>query len=186
MTHLRKHLATAALLAASASAMGQSPAGADTIASMKGQKEQKVQEVRVTGRRLRNTEAAAIQIAKQSELVVNNISAQEIRKTQDGNAGEVMRRVPGVSLIDGKFVMVRGLAQRYNNVWLNGGAVPSSEADSRAFSFDIIPSGQLDNLTVVKSPSPEYPADFSGGFILLNTKDIPSSNSFSVSVKRRR
>lgn len=175
-------MATAALLAASASAMGQAQDGTDTIASMKGQKEQKVQEVRVTGRRLRNTEAAAIQIAKQSELVVNNISAQEIRKTQDSNAGEVMRRVPGVSLIDGKFVMVRGLAQRYNNVWLNGGAVPSSEADSRAFSFDIIPSGQLDNLMVVKSPSPEYPADFSGGFILLNTKDIPSANSFSVSV----
>lgn len=50
--------------------------------------------------------------------------------------GEVIRRVPGVSLIEDKFVMVRGLSQRYNNVWINGGAVPSSEADSRAFSFE--------------------------------------------------
>ena len=50
--------------------------------------------------------------------------------------GEVIRRVPGVSLIEDKFVMVRGLSQRYNNVWINGGSVPSSEADSRAFSFE--------------------------------------------------
>ena len=96
--------------------------------------------------------------------------------------GEVIRRVPGVSLIEDKFVMVRGLSQRYNNVWINGGAVPSSEADSRAFSFDIIPSSQIDNLVIVKSPSAEYPSDFTGGFIQINTKDIPSQNTFSVSV----
>lgn len=144
--------------------------------------EQKLGEVMVTGMIRRNTEAAMIEVAKQSPVIVSNISAQEISKTQDSNAGEVIRRVPGVSLIDDKFVMVRGLSQRYNNVWINGGAVPSSEADSRAFSFDIIPSGQIDNLVIVKSPSPEYPADFSGGFIQVNTKDIPSTSYFSVSV----
>lgn len=78
--------------------------------------------------------------------------------------------------------MVRGLSQRYNNVWINGSAVPSTEADSRAFSFDIIPSSQLENIAIVKSPAPEYPADFSGGFILLTTKDLPAENSFTLSV----
>ena len=139
-------------------------------------------EVKVTGMARKNTDAAMIEAAKLSDQVVSNISAQEIRRTQDNNAGEVIRRVPGVSLIEDKFVMVRGLSQRYNNVWINGGAVPSSEADSRAFSFDIIPSSQIDNLAIVKSPSAEYPADFTGGFIQINTKDIPSQNSFSVSV----
>lgn len=84
----------------------------------------------------KNTDAAMIEAAKLSDQVVSNISAQEIRRTQDNNAGEVIRRVPGVSLIEDKFVMVRGLSQRYNNVWINGGAVPSSEADSRAFSSE--------------------------------------------------
>lgn len=161
-----------------ADTLGTDTLGADTAVF----KEQKLHEVRVTGMGRRHTQAAMIAAAKESQLVVTNISAQEIKKTQDSNAGEVIRRVPGVSLIDEKFVMVRGLSQRYNNVWMNGGAVPSSEADSRAFSFDIIPSNQIDNLVIVKSPSPEYPADFSGGFIQINTKDIPSSNSFSVSV----
>lgn len=138
--------------------------------------------VTVSGVARRNTEAAAIEMAKQASVTVNTISAQEITRTQDSNAGEVIRRVPGVSLIDEKFVMVRGLSQRYNNVWLNGGAVPSSEADSRAFSFDIIPSGQIDNLVIVKSPSAEYPSDFSGGFIQINTKEIPAENYFSLLV----
>ena len=93
-------------------------------------------EVKVTGMARKNTDAAMIEAAKLSDQVVSNISAQEIRRTQDNNAGEVIRRVPGVSLIEDKFVMVRGLSQRYNNVWINGGAVPSSEADSLAFSFE--------------------------------------------------
>uniref|UniRef100_UPI003AB94A54 TonB-dependent receptor n=1 Tax=Segatella sp. TaxID=2974253 RepID=UPI003AB94A54 len=144
--------------------------------------EQQLKEVTVTAVERRNTDAAMIQVAKNSPVIVSNVSAQEISRTQDTNAGEVIRRVPGVSLIDDKFVMVRGLSQRYNNVWVNGGAVPSSEADSRAFSFDIIPSSQIDNLTIVKSPTAEYPADYSGGFIIVNTKEIPAENSFNIAI----
>lgn len=144
--------------------------------------EQQLNGVVVTGVARKNTETAAIQQMKNSSVIMSNVSAQEISRTQDTNAGEVIRRIPGVSLIDDKFIMVRGLSQRYNNVWINGGAVPSSEADSRAFSFDIIPSSQIDNLTIVKTPAAEYPADYSGGFILISTKGIPSDNNASVSV----
>ena len=54
------------------------------------------------------------------------VSAQQITKTQDKDASEVIRRVSGISIIEEKFVMVRGLSQRYNNVWINNSAVPSS------------------------------------------------------------
>lgn len=139
-------------------------------------------EVSVTAVARRNNEAALMQEQKRSLVVQSGVSAQQIAKTQDKDASEVIKRVPGVSIIDEKFVMVRGLSQRYNNVWLNGSAVPSSEADSRAFSFDIIPSSQLDNMVIVKSPAPEYPADFTGGFILINTKDMPGKNGFNISI----
>lgn len=129
-----------------------------------------------------NTDLAMLKANKTSLLVQSSISAQQITRTQDRDASEVIRRIPGISVIDGKFVMIRGLAQRYNNVWINNGAVPSSEADARAFSFDIIPSSQMDNMVVVKSPAPELPADFSGGFIKINTKDIPERNGFSFSI----
>ena len=172
--------------------IGYKPVSVEALASDTGSSEpllvkmetdsQVLGEVKVTAMAQHNTEAAMVEAAKVSQVIVSNISAQEIRKTQDNNAGEVIRRVPGVSLIEEKFVMVRGLSQRYNNVWINGGAVPSSEADSRAFSFDIIPSSQIDNLVIVKSPSAEYPSDFTGGFIQINTKDIPTENKFSISL----
>lgn len=139
-------------------------------------------DVTIVAKAKKNTELSVLSDQRRSLVVQSGVSAQQITKTQDKDASEVIRRVPGVSIIDERFVMVRGLSQRYNNVWINGSAVPSSEADSRAFSFDIIPSSQLDNMTIVKSPAPEYPGDFTGGFILINTKDMPDENSFSISI----
>lgn len=139
-------------------------------------------EVTVVAVARRDTEAAMIEEEKKSNVVQTGVSSQQIAKTQDKDASEVIRRVPGISIIEDKFVMVRGLSQRYNNVWLNGSAVPSSEADSRAFSFDIIPSSQIDNMVIVKSPAPEYPADFTGGFVMVNTKRQPLKTGFDISV----
>ena len=130
----------------------------------------------------RNTESAIVNVQRNSLVVQSGVSAQQIQRTQDKDASEVIKRVPGISIIDQKFVMVRGLSQRYNNVWINGAAVPSSEADSRAFSFDIIPSSQVDNMQIIKSPAPQYPADFSGGFILIDTKEVPNENSTRISL----
>lgn len=139
-------------------------------------------EVTVVGTQLRNSDVGIIAAQKNSLVVQSGVSAQQIKRTQDSDASEVIRRIPGISIIDDKFVMVRGLSQRYNNVWINQGAVPSSEADSRAFSFDIIPSSQIDNMIIIKSAAPQYPADFTGGFIQLTTKSIPDYNSLSISV----
>lgn len=141
-----------------------------------------ISEVTVVGETRHNTESAALREQQYANVSMTGVSEQQIKRTQDKDAGEVIRRIPGVSIIDDRFVMVRGLPQRYNNVWLNGAAVPSSEADQRAFSFDIIPSSQIDNMKVVKTAAPEYPADFSGGFIIVNTKDVPARDSWSVSL----
>lgn len=78
--------------------------------------EQQLGDVTVTAVKRLNTDAAMIDAARTSSVIVSNVSAQEIKRSQDSNAGEVIRRIPGVSLIEGKFVMVRGLSQRYNNV----------------------------------------------------------------------
>jgi TonB-dependent receptor len=79
----------------------------------------------------------------------------------------------------GRFVVVRGLIERYNTVWLNNASTPSSEADQRAFSFDILPSNMIANMVIYKTPAPEIPADFAGAFISISTKNIPEKNSLS-------
>lgn len=129
-----------------------------------------------------NTEVSLINSMKNSFAVTSGISAQQISKSQDRDASEVIKRIPGISIIEERFVIARGLSQRYNNVWINNGVTPSSEADTRSFSFDIIPSSQIDNIVIVKSPMPELPADFSGGFIKVTTKSVPSENSINVSL----
>lgn len=140
--------------------------------------------VQVVGTRRTNTELAMLNNTKKAQLVVSGISSQQIARTLDRDAGEVVKRVPGVTIIGNRFVVVRGLNQRYNNVWLNEVSTPSSEADSRAFSFDAIPGGMIDNLLVYKTPAPEIPADFSGGFVKILTKNMPEgkTQTFNVSI----
>jgi len=140
-----------------------------------------VGEVVVVAIRKMNTEVALIADIKAANMTLSGVSAQQIARTQDRDASEVMRRVPGISIIDNRFVIARGLAQRYNNVWVNNNAVPSSEAETRSFSFDMIPSGQIENMMIVKSPAPELPSDFSGGFVKITTKSVPEENIIQVS-----
>jgi hypothetical protein len=136
--------------------------------------------VTVTGIRKTNTDISMINVTKMSPLVSTGISGQQILRSQDRDATEVIRRLPGTSIIDDRFIVVRGLSQRYNAVWLNNTATPSSEADAKSFSFDIIPASMIDNMVIIKSPAPEIPADFSGGFVKITTVNVPEKNSFFI------
>jgi TonB-dependent receptor len=137
--------------------------------------------VTITGVKKTNTEIAMINVTRMSPLVSIAISGQQILRSQDRDASEVIRRLPGTTIIDDRFIVVRGLPQRYNTVWLNNTATPSSEADAKAFSFDVIPASMIENMIIVKSPAPELPADFSGGFVKITTVNLPEKNSFFVS-----
>jgi TonB-dependent receptor len=67
---------------------------------------------------------------------------------------------------------------------LNNAVLPSTEADKKAFAFDIIPSSVVDNVVIYKSPTPDLPGDFAGGAVKVITKDYPSHklNELSVSI----
>ena len=128
-----------------------------------------------------DSEVSVMNSIRTSPVVVSGISAQLISRTQDKYASEVVRRLPGVSIVDDRFIVVRGLSSRSNNVWLNNATAPSLEADARSFSFDLVPSSMIENIYILKSPTAELPADYSGGFIKISTTGIPSENRFSVS-----
>lgn len=128
-----------------------------------------------------NTDMALVSAIRANPTVANGISAQQISLSQDKDASEAVRRVPGISIMGGRFIVVRGLNQRYNNVWINNASTPSTEADQKAFSFDLIPSYMIDNLIIAKSPAPDLPADFAGGFVKIFTKIMPDEDFFRVS-----
>ncbi len=142
---------------------------------------QKIKEVTVQEVRRRNTENAVNMEIRKANSIVSGISSAQIQKTQDRSAADVVKRIPGVTIVDGRFINIRGLSDRYNNVFLNDAGAPSSEADRRAFSFDVIPSGMIERILIYKTPSAELPGDFAGGMVKIYTPAMPEKNSVTVS-----
>ncbi len=124
-----------------------------------------------------------IELEKKNNAVVSDvISSATLAKTPDRTTSDALKRVSGASVQDNKFVIIRGLNDRYNAAYLNGAPLPSSESDRKAFSFDIFPVNMLDNLTILKTASPDMPGEFAGGVINIKTKDIPENNFQSFSI----
>lgn len=139
-------------------------------------------EVQVIAYRKTNTEVAVIREVMESKQIVNAVSAEMIEKTQDSDASEVVRRIPGVTVVGNNFIMIRGLSERYNNVMLHDVFAPSMETDVKSFAFDIIPSNMIDRIMIYKSPAPEITGEFAGGVVKIYTKSIPDSTFTSVSI----
>ncbi len=130
----------------------------------------------------RETTASLLQFQKNTNTVASVISAESIRRSPDKNTGEVLKRTPGASVQEGKFIVVRGLADRYNQAMLNGILLTSTEPDRKTFSFDLIPAPMIDNIVINKAFVPEYPGEWAGGLIQVNTKDIPSKGFFNIQI----
>lgn len=129
----------------------------------------------------RETAASLYTAQKNSSAISDAISAEVIKKSPDRTTSEVLRRVSGTSVQDNKFVIIRGLSERYNSSLLNNSVLPSTEPDKKAFSFDIIPSSLIDNITIYKSPTPDLPGDFAGGAVKISTRDYPAKSLSEVS-----
>lgn len=140
-----------------------------------------VEEIEIIGQVSTNTEEAVVEEIKQSDNVVSGISAQQIQKGQDRDAAQVVQRIPGVSILDNRFIMIRGLNDRYNSVWLNNATAPSSETDRKAFSFDMISSNLIDRVLVYKTASADLPGDFAGGFVKIYTI-TPKEKAFTFNI----
>lgn len=137
-------------------------------------------EVVVTADMKRENIQALLIARKNSAVVSDAIGADMIKRSPDKNTSEVLRRVSGISVQENKFVVVRGMNDRYNSAMLNGALLPSSEPDRKTFAFDIFPAAIVDNITVVKSPTPDLPGDFAGGLVQIQTKEIPDKNFLAV------
>ncbi len=126
--------------------------------------------------------ASIYTVQKNSSAISDGISAESIRKSPDRNSSDVLKRISGTSVQDNKFVIIRGLSERYNSSLLNNTILPSTEPDKKAFAFDIIPSSLVDNVIIFKSPTPDLPGDFAGGAVKITTKDYPSKNLSEISI----
>lgn len=123
---------------------------------------------------------ALLATRRNAAVVSDGISADLIRKSPDKNTSDVLKRISGTSVQENKYVVVRGMNDRYNEAMLNGFLLPSSEPDRKTFAFDIFPSEVVDNITIYKSASPDLPGSFAGGLVQVTTKDVPDKSFLSI------
>lgn len=119
---------------------------------------------------------------RQESFVVDAIGADQIANSPDGDAAAALKRVPGLSVVDGKFAYVRGLGERYSSTSLNGAPLASPMPDRKVVPLDVVPSDLLESIVTAKSYSPDQPGDYAGGLVELRTKDFPARRIFSASV----
>lgn len=143
---------------------------------------QDLKEVVITSRASQESVNTLYANQKASLSISSGISAELIRKSPDRNTSDVLKRVSGASIQDNKFIIVRGLSDRYNSAMLNNAVLPNTEVDKKAFSFDILPSNLIDAIVVNKTASADIPGDFSGGVVQISTKDFPDNKFFNLSL----
>lgn len=130
----------------------------------------------------RDNESAVVVMQKNSTVMQSGISNEEMKRSPDRSSGDVIKRVSGSTIQDGKFAIIRGLADRYNMAMLNNVVLPSTEPDRKAFAFDVFPSNILDNIIIMKTGQPNLPSEWAGGIIQLNSRDIPEKNFINVTI----
>src|SRR5690606_16307644 len=137
--------------------------------------------ITVSAVRERGTVSAALNEQRTAVGVTSATTAEEIARSPDGDAAQAVRRVSGVTVRDGKYVVVRGLGERYTTTALNGARVPSPEPEKKVVPLDLFPSNFLEAITTSKTFTPDQPGDFSGAQVNLRPRSFPGQRIVQVS-----
>lgn len=142
-----------------------------------------LQEIVVKAEVVRSSEVALIALQRRASSIQDGVSSQQITRTGSSNAAEAIRQLPGAVVEGGRFIVVRGLGDRYSLSQLNGMTLPSTDPYRNSSSMDLIPSQMIDNIISVKTFTPDLPGNFSGGLVNIETKSIPDRFTLSLGVK---
>ncbi|MBC7988012.1 MAG: TonB-dependent receptor [Luteimonas sp.] len=158
-------VAPAADAEAEAESSDEVPAEPDDATSLQG--------VEVEGTLTEGAQDLYTDERRTTAAVTEAISAEQIARTGDSDAATTLKRVTGLSVVDGKYVFVRGLGDRYSSVLLNGAQIPSPDPTRRVIPLDLFPTELLEGVVIQKSYTADMPGEFGGGTIQLRTRGVP-------------
>lgn len=129
-----------------------------------------------------NRESTAIQMLerKNAAVLTESLGSQKLAEKGVSNAVEGLTKVSGVSKSNGRYFLVRGLGDRYNNAMLNGMPIASPDPDKKVIPLDLFSSNVIQSLAVYKSYSPQYYGDVAGGTVEVKTKDYTEDLTLKV------
>ncbi len=119
-------------------------------------------------------------LAAEAPSVTSGVSRDDFEKTAVGDAGEAIGKISGANIVDGKYAVVRGLADRYVTTLFNGAQVASADPSRKAIQLDLFPTSVIESIGVDKTYSPWLPADFGGGAIGITTRAFPTERILEV------
>jgi TonB-dependent receptor len=143
---------------------------------------EELEELVVPGELEKTSEVGLLAERQEATAVLDTIGADLISRLGASTAGQALKSMVGTSVVDGKYVVVRGLSDRYVNTLLNGGRLPTSDPDKRAVNVDLFPGSVLQSINTAKTFTPDQAGDFTGGSVDIRTKQFPEKPSFGVSV----
>ena len=132
--------------------------------------------------RLQNSAEELISERMNDDVVMDYIGDEFISRVGDSTVASALKRVSGLSLVNGKFIYVRGLGERYSSTLLNGSVIPSPDLTRSVIPLDLFPTTIVDSLAVQKAYSSDMPATFGGGAVDIRTKGIPSEFTFGIDI----
>ena len=138
-------------------------------------------DVIITAEAVLDNEAGLLRQRQKAVSFSDAISAESISNSGSGDAAGALQKVVGASVVDGKYVYIRGLGDRYTSTHLNGSELPSADPNRKSFQLDMFPSNLLENIVTLKTFTPDKPGNFSGGLVDISTKDFPEQFSFQLS-----
>ena len=122
-------------------------------------------------------------ISLDAPKLTSGVNRDDFAKTAVSDAGEAIAKVSGANIVDGKYAVVRGLADRYVSTTFNGAQIASADPSRKAVQLDLFPTSAIESIQVNKTYSPELPGDFGGGAIDIITRTFPEQRIFSVQSK---
>lgn len=139
-----------------------------------------IEEVVVTGRFISASESVANERMNDA-FATDLLGSDTISRLGDSTVGAALRRIPGLTLVQDKFVYIRGLGERYSTTTLNGAFIPSPDLTRNVIPLNVFPTSVVESLKVQKSYSPALSANFGGGAVDIRTKGVP--NGFNASIE---
>jgi len=143
---------------------------------------EEMEELVVPGELEKTSEVGLLAERQEATAVMDTIGADLISRLGAATAGQALKSMVGTSVVDGKYVVIRGLSDRYVNTLLNGGRLPTSDPDKRAVNVDLFPGSVLQSINTSKTFTPDQAGDFTGGSVDIRTKQFPEKPSLGVSV----
>jgi len=126
--------------------------------------------------------ASVLEERRSNNSVANYLSMEQISQSGDSDAASALKRVTGLTLVDGKFIFIRGLGERYSSTLLNGANLPSPDPTRRVVPLDLFPTSIIESIEVQKGYASHLPAEFGGGSVVLRTINVPDENFLNLGI----